>query len=518
MKKFYFIYLVLFLLTVTLYPQQQNDSTATTHRNYRRTGTMRQQNAYTQPPKEQVFPLGWNRRTLGKVTSGTGVWTELNPKVPRVNYYGIYFLNPDTGWACGGSGAIIKTTDGGEDWTTAETPVTSLLFKIHSYNGQIVIAAGFENTILRSTDGGETFTQVSTGLGNDTKFWGVEMLNDTLGWVCGMYQTLLKTTDAGESWQQVFPGLNQHYWDLDFLNENYGMIACGGGKVLKTTDGGENWTIIQAGDTRALYTIEIIDSLHIAAAGEYLTEIQYSGGKNVYSSDGGESWITNPDIPTYSDANWIAFEDTDKGYSVSVDEGLWETTNRGQSWFKPNESTSGDWQISLLKDGTGYYGGEGLFIYKRTNGEDNWSKIFLNDNFYDVYFITETTGFALSGSLYKSTDGGMNWERVPNGPGGYDILFTDSLTGYIVNNNSSIYKTTDGGSNWYLTNIPEEVGDVRRIFFIDHTTGWAVTIWSPVSNAKILKTTDGGENWFVQAEDGIDGFRSEEHTSELQSH
>jgi hypothetical protein len=50
-------------------------------------------------PKEQVFPLGWNKGTLGKVTSGTSIWTELNPKVPRVNYIGLHFVNKDTGWA-----------------------------------------------------------------------------------------------------------------------------------------------------------------------------------------------------------------------------------------------------------------------------------------------------------------------------------------------------------------------------------------------------------------------------------
>jgi photosystem II stability/assembly factor-like uncharacterized protein len=230
--------------------------------------------------KRSLFPL-----------RSTGAWTELNPKVPRVNYFGINFVNKDTGWACGGSGAIIKTTNGGEDWAIAETPVTNLLLKIHSYNGQTVIATGYDGIILRSTDGGKNFVQVTSGVASGVTgdLWGLQMLNDTLGWACGNRNSLIKTTDNGLTWQILLtPGYTSDYWCIDFLNESYGFIAANG-KVLKTTDGGNNWEIIQAGDTRSLYTIDAIDSLHIAAAGGPF-------GKNVYSSDGGFTWIQNANL------------------------------------------------------------------------------------------------------------------------------------------------------------------------------------------------------------------------------
>ncbi len=429
--------------------------------------------------------------------TGTGTWTELNPKVPRVDYIGLHFINADTGWACGGSGAIIKTTNGGDDWTIAETPTTNLLLKIHSYNGQLVICTGYDGLILRSSDSGETFEQVVSGVGSGTDLWGVQMLNDTLGWVCGMNQTLLKTTDAGINWQQVFPGVNQHYWSLDFLNEQYGMIACGGGIVLKTTDGGNSWTQTQAGDTRSLYTIDIIDSLHIAAAG-------YEG-KNVYSSDGGVSWISNPDLIAFTATNWIDFIDADTGYSVQDVYQIRKTTNRGQSWFNPNSANwGGEWHIQLLEDGTGYSCGDeiggfyALNFYKRTGGLDNWEKIFLNDNFSDVYFITETTGFVLSGLLYRTTNGGIDWEKVADAPGGSDLLFIDSLTGFIGGSNA-IYKTTDGGVSWYATIGTTGAG---KIFFIDSTVGWAV------HSRSIYKTTDTGENWIEQITLPADSYTS----------
>ncbi|WP_290660298.1 YCF48-related protein [Ignavibacterium sp.] len=446
--------------------------------------------------KRRLFPI-----------ESTGVWTELNPKVPRVDYLGIHFINKDTGWAVGGLGALIKTTNGGSSWTVSQTNTTTLLLKIHSYNGQLVICTGYDGLILRSSDGGETFEQVISGVGTGIDLWGVQMINDTLGWVCGLNQTLLKTTDAGLSWQQVLTGENQHYWALEFLNEQYGMIACGGGIILKTTDGGNSWYQRLTGDNRPLYTIDLIDSLHIAAAGEYGNEMQYEGGKNVYSSDGGESWILNPDIPTYDDANWIEYVDIDTGYSINLYYGIYKTTNRGESWI--GVGGGGKWHIEMVGYETGYSGGEGLNIYKRTNGLENWGKIFLNHNWSDVFFTNELKGYIASTDigvkLYKTEDGGNTYQIIENSPSRIsDILFLDSLTGFLGSN--TIYKTTDGGVSWYSTN---GATGARKIFFINETTGWAI------HGRTIYKTTDGGENWFVQITQPSDSYTSIYFTDSL---
>jgi len=111
--------------------------------------------------------------------TSTGVWTELNPKVPRVNYLGIDFIDSLTGWAVGANGAIIKTTDGGKNWETKHSGVTSILTHVNSYNGNVVIAVGFGGKILRSSDAGETWNSITSTAVAD--LWRVQMLNDTLG-------------------------------------------------------------------------------------------------------------------------------------------------------------------------------------------------------------------------------------------------------------------------------------------------------------------------------------------------
>ncbi|HEX9600173.1 MAG TPA: YCF48-related protein, partial [Mariniflexile sp.] len=499
----------LFVLSLILFnslviPQQ--DSTKEKPTQYRR-GIELNKNQQSYEEKYADKNLNEEKRSLFPLEDSTGVWTELNPKVPRVTYLGIHFFNPDTGWFVGDLGAVIKTINGGEDWTISQSNTTTLLLKVNSFDGQIVIATGYNGFILRSTDGGENFTQVTSGVGSGIDLWGLQMLNDTLGFVCGLNQTLLKTTDTDLTWQPVNTGLNQHYWALDFLDENFGMIACGGGKILKTIDGGLTWTEHQSDDASDLFAIDIIDTLNIAAAG--------LNGKNVYSSDGGVSWIQNNRLQ-HDELNSIKFFDTETGYTIGIYQGeswgIRKTTNRGVTWFTPLSPNLSDWELELLPGGIGYSAGSNLWINKTIGGYDNWNGLFLNANFVDVYFTDELTGYAADGTytggpLYKTTDGGLTWFGLPNFPSQVftsslrSVTFADSLTGFAGSAPARIVKTTDAGNSWYIVNrtgLTDTIGLINRFFFINPNTGWAVT-----TRGGILKTTDAGENWFAQLNAGI---------------
>jgi len=511
--KFNFIYLLSLLLASLLFPylnyaQQleplslnytKADTTTEKPVQYRR-GIELNEGYQSYEEKYSGKNLSEEKRRLFPLES-TGVWTELNPKVPRVDYLGIQFVNPDTGWAVGDLGALIKSTDGGNSWTVSETNTTTPILKVRSYNGQIVIASGFGGLILRSTDGGETFAQVTSGVTGD--LWGLQMINDTLGWACGNGNSLVKTTDGGLNWNTVTtPGYTSDYWWIDFMNESYGFIAANG-KILRTTDGGNNWEIIQAGDSYPLFSIDVIDSLQISAAGYGGTGY---GAKNIYSSDAGYTWINGGPITTES-VNCIKYINPDTGYTVLTEVSARKTTNRGQSWTIIGEIDD-NYELQFFEeDNIGYSAGTVLKINKSEGNFNIWNRLILNDTFSDVYFTSETTGYVASRWFYKTTDSGISWTMLPNFPTNLftstlgSVAFADNLTGVVGGPPCRIVKTTDAGDTWYLANrtgLDDTIGTTNKIFFINPATGWAVT-----SRGGILKTTDSGDNWFAQLNAGV---------------
>jgi photosystem II stability/assembly factor-like uncharacterized protein len=498
-----FLLLALLLFPSLSYTQQYNqerfsniltDTTTEKPIQYRR-GIELQEGCQTYEQKYFGKNFEEEKRSLFPLQS-TGVWTELNPKVPRVDYLGIQFVNKDTGWAVGDLGALIKTMNGGSSWTVSETNTTTPILKVRSFNGQVVIASGYDGLMFRSTDGGETITQVTSNVTGD--LWGLQMLNDTLGWACGNANSLTKTTDGGQTWQRIFtPGYTSDYWWIDFMNESYGFIAANG-KVLRTIDGGLNWEIIQAGDNQPLFSIDVIDSLHIAAAGYGGTGY---GAKNIYSSDGGYTWINGGQITTES-VNCIKYINADTGYIVLTEVSARKTTNRGQSWTIIG-GIDDNYELQFFEeDNIGYSAGTILKINKAEGNFNIWNRLILNDTFSDVYFTNETTGYAASRWFYKTTDSGIHWSMLPNFPTNLftstlgSVAFTDSLTGVVGGPPCRIVKTTDAGESWYVANrtgLADTIGTIYKIFFINPTTGWAVT-----SRGGILKTTDSGDNWFAQ--------------------
>ena len=218
---------------------------------------------------------------LGTINTQTGIWTEIRPNVPRVDYWGVYFINVDTGFACGVNGAIIKTIDAGSSWTTLNSGTTKTLKTIGSYDGSLIIAAGDSGIIISSADYGESWKTVSSGVNNN--LWNLQFVSDKIGWIVGEGSTALKSIDGGLTWQnQITPLAGYAYWDVSFLDTLFGYISCDGGKILRTTDNGVSWDVKQAGDNYGLFTIHTVTKNSAVALG--------FAGKQVYTSDGGDNW------------------------------------------------------------------------------------------------------------------------------------------------------------------------------------------------------------------------------------
>lgn len=230
-------------------------------------------------------------------------------------------------------------------------------------------------------------------------------------------------------------------------------------------------------------------------------------------------------------SNKVLFKSTNKGASwdsttinaqgLIIDQGMFLnenygahipfpsiTTNGGQSWNQGIPVVNGSFDsqcIYLYNETTAYLSGIELdlldksvtpLIFKTTNAGLNWFEVDRgggSNNYSDIIFINDNTGFEARFGIKRTTDAGLNWfylsgtgrQRIKFSKVFSDTMFLSSVSGYIT-------KSTNLGLNWteYHTGINEDLND---IFFLNNQTGFCVG-----SQGGIVKTTNGGVNWIIQ--------------------
>ncbi len=278
------------------------------------------------------------------------------------NVLDITFINQLTGFAAGGHpslGYVLKTTNGGQSWTTS----------------------------------------LSTG----TALQSLSFVSENTGYVVGGYNPvslIYKTTNGGQTWSQQISGTQYCYFG-SYFNENTGIIVGDWGSIRKTTNGGNTWFGCTSGTPDYLESICFIDQNTGFSAGRE--------GQIVKTTNGGNNW--NPLIQVGTWLNSIKFLNENIGYAVGKSGMVLKTTNGGGGWQIMSMGISYDlWNIFLLNQNLIYIVGDYGNVLKTVNGGMNWTiqNVGSSNNLSGVYFLDSLIGFTsgTNGSIYKTQTGG----------------------------------------------------------------------------------------------------------------
>jgi len=238
------------------------------------------------------------------------------------SFYGIYFINSLTGWVCGGSGYIFKTTNGGVNWVLQSSFEHRLLRSIFFTDQNNGWACGtdisFNDALLKTTNGGETW--IDNDMGTTDDFQSVHFINSNLGWLASDLR-LYETTNGGNDWTANAANITSTK-SIHFKDENIGWAA--GLKMYKTTDAGVNWFEITRPSAYGVTGIYFYNEL-----------MGWAGGFEglFYTNDGGATWSKQDEARVES----ISFTDQNHGWAVGSMDGFYgyntkailRTTNGG---------------------------------------------------------------------------------------------------------------------------------------------------------------------------------------------
>ncbi len=258
------------------------------------------------PVDDQVGYAGGGNGLILKTSDGGETWGEqTTPASSTIR--GIDFpVDATTGYAVGSSDTVMKTTNG-VDWVMQTTPTNVTLEGVDFVDNATGFAVGDGGTILKTTDGGTTWIDKPSGTSENLR--GVSFPVDAqTGYAVGTSGTILKTTDGGDSWQGQSSGTSRSLNAVHFpVDTSVGYVAANSGELLKTDNGGSSWTLSTPGgdDLRALHFPQDAQHGHVAA----------DNGNVLATESSGSSWDTEP-VPTSLDLLDIWFTDLTHGWVV----------------------------------------------------------------------------------------------------------------------------------------------------------------------------------------------------------
>lgn len=265
------------------------------------------------PSANTGYVCGYGELLL-KTTNGGQNWTDLSLGFTGHNFNSIWFLNETTGFMVSTSDSLLYSTNGGLDWINYLYLGNQgqELFFINNQTGW----ASSSNRLYKTVNAGVNWSLVVNASMPDMFF-----LNENTGWktyYSGGSSQVMKTTDGCQSWETKLTTIDfRVIYAIEFINENTGWVCGYRGYIAKTTDGGETWTVQRDTGGEGLYAIDFINPNIGFAAGDM--------GSVVSTSDGGATWIeTNQPASRYAK---IEFINQNTGWMVGSHGIIRKTTN-----------------------------------------------------------------------------------------------------------------------------------------------------------------------------------------------
>lgn len=311
-------------------------------------------------------------------------------------------------------------------WTLQTSPTTKNLRALKAVNGQVLWACGLGGVVIKSTDGGANWTNLTP---TDATFDNLAMdaIDANTAWVTGTVGSNLdaaiwKTTDGGTTWSQQWRDATTFSDGIKFFDANNGVAYFDPAPanewiVLTTSNGGTTWNKVPQTN------IPVADG----ANSEYgLAPAMFTYGNTV--------WFT-----AYSNVDSKVYYSTDKGLTWASTAPLLAAATSRSLFLVPISATK------LVAMGNGGFPGFSEDGGKTWNFPSTTS---LGINCRGLAYVAGTKVILAVGSSGKSMisrDLGVTWAVVPATAEAKHLRFVEAISqtlAWCVGDGGLIYKWT----------------------------------------------------------------------------
>jgi photosystem II stability/assembly factor-like uncharacterized protein/PKD repeat protein len=363
-----------------------------------------------------------NDETIFKSTNYGVSWSMVHAYgggiYPRITN-AVHFPSSTVGYVACTNGRILKTTNGGDTWTTLSTGNTFELKDIYFTNNNIGYAVG-NSRLFKTTNGGSSWTGVDLS-GNI--FNAIHFPSSNVGYAVGDDRKILKTVNGGTNWTLSTANIPSNFsiTSVYFVSEEDGYITGANGEIYHTTSGGQYWekTVLNnalndvffLNQTSGFLAGDLGQLLHTNTIGSYSPVANFTSSNAIVCNDSTLSFENTSD-PSLS-FQWLF-----NGVPFSTD------YNSSYTFTDPGQSDT----ISLVTFNGTYYDSLKRIISVQPSLEFNLNGGILS---YEVCSGQSTSMFvynSIPGIVYSLTKNGIQVGSTQNGSGGTLTFSTGAIT------------------------------------------------------------------------------------------
>jgi photosystem II stability/assembly factor-like uncharacterized protein len=296
----------------------------------------------------------------------------------KASLRGLSVVSEKIVWASGTGGTVLRTIDGGKNWSVILVPEAEKLdFRdIEAFDANtayiLSIGEGESSRIYKTTDGGKNwklqFKNTNPKAFFDAfAFWdkthGIAMSDP----VDGKY-LLLETTD-GETWKPLDNAQMPVAKDgeaafaasgtcLITQGQNNAFLISGGNdaRVFRSNDRGKTWSVSETPITKGtagsgIFSIVMFDELNGVIVGGNYEKPDESGNNLAFTKDGGKTWTPGKGLNGYRSGvaylrNLFLFAVGSSGADISIDSGAtWQNMDKENYNSIQAKSTKAVWAV-----------------------------------------------------------------------------------------------------------------------------------------------------------------------------
>jgi photosystem II stability/assembly factor-like uncharacterized protein len=517
---------------------------------------------------------------------GSGKWSFSNPKPFGFWSSAISYADDNNALIVGDAGGIAKTTDGGGTWqyfcytVNVDGAIVKPVFNdVQFVSNTLAYAAGNNGVLIKSVDGGVNWTNLNNPFLASRMEINTVFFTDALtGYIGGdgdaitRKSTLYKTTDGGASWQAAyeFPApvidwLSSALYKVRFNSTGVGYVTGANGLVFKYANG--VWKDYSITDTIHYPNVRAIDTVYydnynggfdtvlttysdnianlsqqnyrgiaIVSDSVVLVSAQNNGGLirintsadtgSYYMANNGNAWAqVYAPIGAPQMYNLVC-RDGNQVLGCASYGDLLVSNDKGYTWVnKPvypigsTEANFGFFGIDVSPaNRVGLCGASGVIADSATQ----WRRPYHNykqgatGGFFGGFginsmsFADANNGIAVGGGggILRTSNAGDTWEDISSGgfsPWDYytDVTYAANGTIFTAANNGQFFKSSDNGSTFDLLFNEPNNGNLAAMHFTSPDSGWMVsnnnyfdTVTYELSFHPIIyRTSDGGFTW-----------------------